>query len=139
MLETHLDWAEGANTLAERQVALARRALAAEDFVRAALMGFEAILAALMEDDPSLELVDIESGRQRGNAQQRYTDQKDRIAPHMPRDARARAYMRLKAIRNVLAHASFEVKEQIENDLQSANALKAAITECLDSVDVADG
>jgi CRISPR-associated Csx2 family protein len=132
-LENHLAWAEGANTLAERQAALARRALAAEDFVRATLMSFEAILTTMMEEDPSLEGRDIESSRQRGKAQERYTDLKGRIAPHTPRDAQANAYMRIKAIRNVLAHASFEVNKRAADDLNNAATLKAAITACLDS------
>ena len=125
-----------ANVRYEIRGKLARRALAAEDFVRATLMGFEAILTTLMEDDPSLEDVDIESNQQRTIAQQRYTDQKGRIAPHMPRDARARGYMRLKAIRNALAHASVEVSEHAAEDLRTAVTLKTAITECLDTLDI---
>jgi CRISPR-associated Csx2 family protein len=136
MIETHLAWAEGADTLAERQAALARRALAAEDFVRATLVGFEATLTALMDDDPTLEGADIESSQQRSIAQKRYSKQGGRIQPHTPRDGRARAYMRLKAIRNALAHASFEVDEHAADDLRSAAALKAAITECLDSFEI---
>ena len=89
-----------------------------------------------MDDDPTLEGVDIESNQQRSIAQKRYSKQGGRIQPHTPRYGRARAYMRLKAIRNALAHASFEVDEYAAEDLRSAAALKAAITECLDSFEI---
>ncbi|WP_316164550.1 MULTISPECIES: TIGR02221 family CRISPR-associated protein [unclassified Bradyrhizobium] len=131
-LEAEISWCAGELSLSEQQAALAQRALTAGDYVGAALMGFEALLSALMENDPLLAGKDLQSSRTRQGAQERYSDHEGRIEPGRPRDERGRAYMRIKAIRNVLAHASLERDARmVARDLKSPAALHAAISECL--------
>jgi CRISPR-associated Csx2 family protein len=131
-LETEIAWSEGKLALSRQQAALAERALAAGDYLGAALMGFEALLSSMMEHDPRLTGSDLESSAARQPAQQRYSDNRGRMEPRGRIDARGRAYMRIKAIRNVLAHASFERDTtRSAADLKTPGALHAAISECL--------
>ncbi|MGP9820778.1 TIGR02221 family CRISPR-associated protein [Salinarimonas sp. NSM] len=132
-LSARLAWRANA-THSARQAALARTALAAGDYLRAALHGFEAEVSRRMEaegKDPR-----VRSARRQ--AQDRYRKDADAIVEKRVAGARhterhqALDFLTLKDLRNTLAHASVPKKGSVvEAALADERALVALLERLL--------
>lgn len=124
LLTERTDWVDR-QQLDQRQAAHARAALAREDFLRAALYGFEAYVTRLV--------------RRFGPANPDPNHYATREAARFeyeqngPANADWAAYKRLRGLRNVLAHGN-QADGDIRPALQSRQSMRRMLGDCLDTL-----
>ena len=101
-----------------RQQALARLYLEHGDFLRAALLGFEAFITRLTQHQ---DMPDPDSWRQRENAKRTYEAENKDIHP---RSDQYQRYCLLRDLRNHLAHGNRSPQADIQKALASAGQLR---------------
>lgn len=126
-LSQRLSWISGA-TLSARQRRLAEQALDNDDYLRAAVLTFEAMVSAEIEADGG----DPKDSRAREALQKYLADSLwDRRPPKLRSGLTPQSYARMKAIRNAVAHATTPRDPQAIAALKSEMALTEAIRRAL--------
>lgn len=106
-----------------RQQALARLYLEHDDFLRAALFGFEAFITRLMQQNG---INNLDDWARRDEAKGRYeADNKGRY----PRSENYKRYCLLRDLRNHLAHGNTSPQAEIQSALANADRLREFISE----------
>lgn len=122
-LRMRTDWVEG-EQLYQRQSILARHYLAHGDYLRAAVMGFEAFITrqTRLQGLNNPDRYDI-----RDQAKQTYEARRPR-----PRDWNA--YQHLRSLRNRLAHGDRSVSGEVQRDLSEPARLAASLQRLFDEL-----
>ena len=115
------------NSLSDRQYELAWNHLEHGDYLRAATLGFEAVVTRLVEAAPGMldpHLYETRETVKKGWEAEMKVPRKDRTAMQQ-------AYLDLREIRNVLAHGSRSPFGPIQKALAAEEKLKATLTKAL--------
>jgi CRISPR-associated Csx2 family protein len=117
-LRARLSW-HREDRLYLRQQALARLYLEHDDFLRAALLGFEAFITRLMQQQ---RMTNPDNWTQRETVKKEYEDRNKTIHP---RSDEYQRYCLLRDLRNHLAHGNASPQVEIQKALASAGQLRA--------------
>lgn len=109
-----------------RQSAQAWRSLQRKDYLRAALYGFEAYITKQIQQDANLGVQAVDSYEARKNKQEEITTKSFR------KTAQGQAFIRLRNLRNSLAHGEQNSMKDIQQAMSSAEEINKALTECFE-------
>jgi hypothetical protein len=123
-LQARLSW-HREERLYLRQQALARLYLEHDDFLRAALFGFEAFITRLMQQQG---MTNPDNWTQREETKKCYEESNKSVYPRREEYAR---YCLLRDLRNHLAHGNASPQAEIQSALANADQLKAFLGELL--------
>lgn len=127
-LLARMNWAEGGRYF-ERQFTLARFHLRKRDYLRAALLGCEAALTRLVQQEPGQ--LDPQNYNIREQIRSRFLEDIRRLGSKN-RSPEETAFLDLSALRNALAHGTRSGRSEIQQVLRDADQLHAFIASKLD-------
>lgn len=113
-----------------RQQALARLYLEHDDFLRAALLGFEAFITRLMQQQG---MNNPDNWEQRDQVKKSY-ESSNKSKSRSQRSAEYQDYCRLRDLRNHLAHGNASQQAEIQSALANADCLREFIAGLFDSL-----